>query len=71
MKKREVAFCLFCWLTGYLAPWAFIIGGAALGVLAESPYWRETAAWLLAVGFFLLGASYLFARAANRFHCDH
>lgn len=66
MKKREAAFCLFCWLTGYLAPWGFIVGGGVMGFFATTPYWQETAAWFLAIGFFLLGASYLFARAINR-----
>lgn len=67
MRKREAAFCLFCVLTGYLAPWGFIVGGGLMGLIAETPYWRETAAWFLAIGFFLLGLSYLFARAFNRF----
>lgn len=71
MRKREAAFCLFCFLTGYLAPWGFIIGGGAMGIFANDPYWKETAAWFLAIGFFLLCLSYLFARAFNRFAHDH
>lgn len=70
MRKRVVAFCLACFLTGYLAPWSFILVGGVVGAFSEDPYWRETATWLLAVGFILLGVSYLFARMYNRFIYD-
>lgn len=68
--KRETAFCLFCVLTGYVAPWAFILAAAVISLLPLSDAWQETAAWLAAIGFALLCASYFFARAYNRLIYD-
>lgn len=66
----HTAICLACILTGYIAPWVLIGAAAIISILPLGDGWQETAAWLLAIGFALLCASYFFARAYNRFVYD-
>lgn len=70
MNRDEKTFCLFCILTGYIAPWGLIFLGAIMGFISTSPYWEKTSVWIMAAGFVALGFSYLFARAYNRFIFD-
>jgi len=62
-EDNEVtAFCIFCVLTGVVAPWSFLTIGGVLGLLGISDYMNETAAWFSAIGIVLLGVSYFWAR---------
>lgn len=65
MKRHDIAFCAFCLMGGIVLPWALLLAGAAMSILNLSPYWNETAAWLVALGVSVLCASYFFRRFLN------
>ena len=66
-KKSVGAFCIFCFLTGVVAPWGFLVVGGLIGVVGSSDYINETGAWFSAIGIVLLGISYFWARFLDAF----
>jgi hypothetical protein len=66
MKNKPAAvFCAMCFVLGTLAPWGFIVLGAALSVFSADAQNSATAAYSTAFGILVLATSFLLKRLVN------